>query len=188
MAQPMKSPIGVPLYWESGANPLNERQAWFSTFKKAVMAKENMQVEQLLRNKPTLNDLFYPTIPSYEERIENSNEEEDRKREVRNERQKVDWKNECKHIQNRGPMIDRYTWDQADLKIKSVIYLSLGTEAIRLFHQRNSHTIIDRCSTIALVYELGLTFTRRHSPHIDRFQLITVQQNAWKHSLVAYGS
>ena len=49
------------------------------------MAKENMQVEQLLRNKPTLNDLFYPTIPSYEKRKENSNEEEDRKREIRNE-------------------------------------------------------------------------------------------------------
>ena len=83
---PMKSPIGVPFFWESGANPLNEWQAWFSTFKMAVKAKENMQVEQLLRNKPTLNNLFHPTIPSYEERKKNSNERKDRKREIRNER------------------------------------------------------------------------------------------------------
>ena len=178
MAQPMKSPVGVPLFWESGANPLIDWQAWFSTFKMAVMAKENMQVEQLLSNKPTINDLFYPTIPSYEERKENSNQGEDRKREIRNERRRVDWENECKHIQNRGPMINRYTWDEADLKIKSVIFLSLGTEAIPLFHQRNPHTIIDRCSTNELVNELGLTFTRPRNLTFDRFQLITVQQNA----------
>ena len=178
MAQSMKSPIGVPLFWESGANPSIEWQTWLSTFKMAVMAKENMQVEQLLRNKPKLNDLFYPTIPSYEERIENSNEEEDRKREIRNERQKDDWENECKHFQNRGPMLDKYTWDEADLKIKSVIYLSLGTEATRIFHQRNPHTLIDRCSTNELVYELGLTFTRPRNLTFDRFQLMTVQQNA----------
>ena len=76
----MKSPIGVPLYLESGANPIIEWQTWFSTFKMAVMAKENMQVEQLLCIKPTTNHLFYPTIPSYEERKGNSNEEEDRKK------------------------------------------------------------------------------------------------------------
>ena len=174
----MQSPIGVPLFWESGANPTIEWQTWFSTFKMAVMAKENMQVEQLLRNKPTLNDLFYPTIPSYEERKENSNEEEDRKREIRNERRNVDWENECTHIQNRGPMIDKFTWDEADLKIKSVIYLSLGTEATRIFHQRNPHTMIDRCTKNEIVYELGLTFTRPQNLTFDRFQLITVQQNA----------
>ena len=93
----MKSAIAVPFFWESGANPLNEWQTWFSTFKTAVIAKENMQVQQLLRNKPTLNDLFYPTIPSYEKRKENSNEEEDRKREIRNERRNVDLEIECKH-------------------------------------------------------------------------------------------
>ena len=120
MAQSMKSPIGVPFFWESGANRSIEWQKWFSTFKMAVMAKENMQVEQLLRNKPTLNDLFYPTVSSYEERIENSNEEEERKRGIKNQRRKVDWENECKHIQNRGPMLDKYTWDEADLKIKKV--------------------------------------------------------------------
>ena len=180
MAQPRKSPIGGPIFWETGANALNEWQAWFSTFKMAVMAKENMQVEQLQRNRPTLNDLSYPTIPSYEERKENSNGEEDRKREIRNERRKVDWENEGKHIQNRGPMIDKYTWYEADIKIKSVIYLSLGTESIRLFHQRNPHTIIDSCSTNELVCELGLTFTRPRNLTFHRFQLLTVQQNANK--------
>ena len=178
MAQPsMKSPIGVPLFWESGANPSNEWPTWFSTFKMAVMAKENMHVDLLLRIKPTANDLFYPIMPTLEERVENTSEEENRKREIRNERRKVDWENECKQIRSRGPMIDKYTWDEADLKVKSLTYLSLGNEATRIFHQRNPHTVIDRCSTNELVYELGITFTRPRNLTFDRFQLITVQQN-----------
>ena len=71
-----KSPIGVPLYWESGANPTNEWQTWFSTFKMAVMAKENMHVDLLLRIKSTANDLFYPIMPTFEERVENASGEE----------------------------------------------------------------------------------------------------------------
>ena len=78
----MKSPIGVPLFWESGANPANEWQTWFCTFKMAVMAKEIMHVDLLLRLKPTANNLFYPIMPTLEERIENTSEEENRKREI----------------------------------------------------------------------------------------------------------
>ena len=173
----IKSPIGVPLFWENGANPTNEWQTWFSTFKMKVKAKENLHVDLLLRLKPTASDLFYPIMPTLEERIKNTSEEENRKREIRNERRKVDWENECKQIRSRRPMIDRYTWDEADLKVKSLTYLSLGTEATRIFHQRNPHTVVDRCSTNELVYELGLTFTRPRNLTFDRFQWISVQQN-----------
>ena len=63
----LKSPIGVPLFWETGANPNQEWAQWFSTFKLAVMANENLKVDKLLRTKPTPADLFYPAIPSLEE-------------------------------------------------------------------------------------------------------------------------
>ena len=178
MAQSLKSPVGVPLFWESGANPPQEWPSWLSTIKMAVMAKENLIVDQLLRLKLTNTDLFYPTVPSYEDTIEGANDKETRKRQIRNERRRVDWENECRAIRNRGPMIDRYTWDDADIKVKSLVYLSLGTEASRIYHQRNPHTLIDRCSTNELIYELGITFIRPRNITFDRFQLITVQQNS----------
>ena len=109
MTQSMKSPIDVPLFRESRENPTIDWQIWFFTFKMAVMAKENLHVEQLLHLKATINGLFYPAIPTYEGKIDNSSEEEERKREIRNERRKVDGENECKHIRNRGPIIKRYT-------------------------------------------------------------------------------
>ena len=176
MALSLKSPVGVPLYWESRANPPQEWPSWLSTFKLAVLAKENLHVDQLSRLKPTAADLFYPTVPSYEDVIEGTNKEETRKRQIRNERRRVDWENECRAIRNRGPMLDRYTWDDADIKVKSLVYLSLRTEAGRIYHQRNPHTLIDRCSTNELIYELGKTFTRPRNIKFDRFQLITVQQ------------
>ena len=136
-----------------------------------------MLVDQLLRLKPTANDLFYPVMPTFEERVENASEDEERKRKIRNEHRKVDWENECKQIRSRGPMIDRYTWDEANLKVQSLTYLYLGTEATRIFHQQNPHTMIDHCSTNELVYKLSLTFTRPRNLTFDRFQLITVQPN-----------
>ena len=90
----------------------------------------------------------------------------------------MDWENECRAIRNRGPMIDRYTWDEADIKVKSLVYLSVGTEASRIYQQRNPHTLIDRCSTNELIYNLGKTFTRARNITFDRFQLITVQKNS----------
>ena len=90
----------------------------------------------------------------------------------------MDWENECKQIEDRGPMIDRTPWDVADLKVKSLIYLSLGTEGCRTFHQRNPHSRIERCTTHELVHELSLTFTRPRNLTFDRFQFFRALQQS----------
>ena len=75
----IKSPIGVPLFWEAGGNPNHEWAQWFSTFKLAVMAKENLKADKLLRTKPTPADLFYPAMPNLVDPRPNESEEEARK-------------------------------------------------------------------------------------------------------------
>ena len=89
--------------------------------------EKNLQVDQLLRLKPTEADLFYPTVRSYKVLIENASDDENLKREAINERDRMDWENECIQIKNRGPLIERSTWYDADIKVKSLIYFSLGT-------------------------------------------------------------
>ena len=172
----LKSPIGFPLFWETGANPNQEWAQWFSTFKLAVMAKENLKVDKLLRTKPTPADLFYPAMPSLEEPRPNETKEELRKRDIRNQRRKVDWENECKTIEFRGPYVDRYPWDEADTKIKSLLYLPIGQEGTRQFHQNNPHTNIDTCSTYEFAHELAITFTKPRNTTYDRFQIINARQ------------
>ena len=172
----VKTPLGVPPFWDSGANPTTERNTWFGTLKMAIMARDNLQVDKLLKLKPARTELPYPTIPTYEEPFDGKTEDEERQRDQRNERRKVDWENECKKLKQNGPMIDKLPWDEADLKVKSLIYLSLGVEGTRTFHQRNPHTKIERCSTNELVHELTLTFTRPRNRTFDRFQCFKTMQ------------
>ena len=67
-------------------------------------------------------------MPSLEEAGQNESEEETRKRDIRNQRRKIDWENDCKTIEFRGPYVDRYPWEEADTKIKSLLYLSIVAE------------------------------------------------------------
>ena len=129
-----------------------------------------------MKLKPTRAELFYTTLPTYKEAFDGETEDERRQREQRNERRKLDWENECKQIEQKGPMIDRILWDEADLKVKSRIYLSLGSEGSRTHHQRNPHTRIKRCTTNELVNELALTFTSPRNTTFDRFQCFKAMQ------------
>ena len=134
----IKTPLGVPVFWESESIPPSEWNTWFCTLKMIIMAKDNLQVDKLLKLKPTGAQLFYPTLPTYEEPFDGETEDEERQREQCNERRKVNWENEFKQIEQKGPMTYRITWDEADLKVKSLIYFSLGSEGSRTFHQRKS--------------------------------------------------
>ena len=86
MAQSAKTPLGVNLFWESEATPPIECKQWFSTLKTAIMARDSIEVDKLLRLKPQHRDLFYPTLPTYEEEFEGETEDEARNREQRNKK------------------------------------------------------------------------------------------------------
>ena len=73
----------------------------------AIMARDNLQVDQLLRLILTRAKLLFPTLPTYEKPFEGETDDKERPREQRNERRTVDWDNECKQIEQRGPVIDR---------------------------------------------------------------------------------
>ena len=139
------------------------------------MARDNLQVDKLLKFKPTRTELLYPTLPTYEEPFDGKTDDEERQRDQRNER-KVDWENECKQVEQKGPMIDRIPWDEADLKVKSLICLSLGSEGSRTYHQRNPYTKIERCTTDGPVHQQTLTFTRPRNTTFDRFQCFKAMQ------------
>ena len=99
----IKTPLGVPVFRETGANPTTEWTTWFGTLKMAIMARDNLQDDKLLKLKPTRAEL-YPTLPTYENALEGETKDEERQREQRNERRKVDWENECKQIEQKGPI------------------------------------------------------------------------------------
>ena len=102
MAQSAKTPLGVNPFWESGATPPIEWKQCFSTLKMAIMARDSIEVDKLLKLKPQPTDLFYPTLPTYDEEFEGEKEDE-----ARNERRRVDFENESKVIERKGALVDR---------------------------------------------------------------------------------
>ena len=78
MAQSAKTQLVVNLFWESGATPPIEWKQWFSTLKMAIMARDSIEVDKLLRLKPQPTDFFYPTLLTYEEEFEGEKEDEAR--------------------------------------------------------------------------------------------------------------
>ena len=172
-----RSPIGVTLFWEKGAQPTTTWKKWITTTKLAISAKENIQVEILLRPKPTAEELDYPKEPIYQPKLPEETTAEKRQREQRNIKRKVDWKNQCQVVEDQGPMIDNSKWDEVDNKVKSLIYLSLGTEETNIFHQRNPHTELSKCTTDALVIQLQDTFKEIRNETFDRFHFFRCTQN-----------
>ena len=88
-----RSPIGVAVFWEKGAQPITTWEKWITTTKLAISAKENIQVEKLLRPKPTAEELDYQQEPIYEPALPDETTAEKRQRKQRNIQRKVNWKN-----------------------------------------------------------------------------------------------
>ena len=171
-----RSPVGFPLFWDSGMEPPVEWPTWAATLKLAIMAKISINVDSLLKHKPDIKDLIYPTEPTYEPPTENETQAQHRERDLRNNKRKVDWDNECKQIAFKGPIVDGIPWDEADLKVRSLIYLSLGTEDQRIYQQRFPHSDIERITVFEIAHELALSFTQPRNITYDRFLLLTCKQ------------
>ena len=62
-------------------------------------------------------------------------------------------------------------------KVKILIYLSLGKEGTNIFHQRNPHTELSKCTTEALVIQLQDTFKKIRNETFNRFQFFRCTQN-----------
>ena len=140
------------------------------------MAKNSLNVDSLLKHKPDIKDLTYPAEPTYKPPTENETQAQHRERDLRNNKRKVDWETEFKQIAFKGPIVDGIPWDEADLKVRSLINLSLGTEGQRIYQQRFPHSNIERITVFELAHELALSFTQPRNITYDRFLLFTCKQ------------
>ena len=75
-----RSPIGVALFCEKGAQPTTTWEKWITTTKLAISAKENIQLAKLLRPKPTIEELDYPQEPIFEPALPDETTAEKRQR------------------------------------------------------------------------------------------------------------
>ena len=134
--------------------------------KLALLAKESIALDTLLEPKPATVQL--PLEPIYKNTITGSTAQSERKRLARNAQLKMNWENRCQKQMEIGIMCGDKPWSEADRKIVSMLYLSLGTEGRRIVCSRNPHLHMDILLTAELWNIMEATFVRQRNITFDR--------------------
>ena len=137
----------------------------------ALVAKTNMEPDDLLRGKPTT--VIYPNEP-YEEQQPTNNPTQTMESETltRYHQTVSKWKNNFSLI-NR---IVYKPWDTADKRAKSIIYLIIEIEGRMMHTWKYPHTNLENITTLQLWEEQELTFIRPRNVTFDRYLLLTRRQ------------
>ena len=112
-----------PIPWEK----------WRSQLKMALVAKTNIELDELLREKPTT--VIYPPKPVEEQPVNNPTQTMERERLTRYNQAVAKWKNECDLTDRKGVLFGDKPWDVAVRKAKSMVCLTIGIER-RWMHTR----------------------------------------------------
>ena len=115
-----------PFFDKPNSNPPIPWEKWRSQLKMALVAKTNIELDELLQERPT--QVIYPPEPVEEQQVQNPTKSMERERQTRYHQAIVKWKNECNQTDRIGVVCGNKPWNMANRKDKSLIYLSLGIE------------------------------------------------------------
>ena len=167
-----RTALGLEPFWDKpSSNPPISWEKWRSQLKMALVAKTNIELDELLQERPTA--VIYPPEPVEEQPVQNPTQTMERERMTRYNQAVAKWKNECNHIDRIGVLCGDKPWDMADRKAKSLIYLSLGIEERKMHARKFPHTNVEAKSTMELWEELEQTFIRPRNVTFDRYLLLT---------------
>ena len=170
-----RTALGLEPFWDKpSSNPPISWEKWRSQLKMALVAKTNIELDELLQERPTT--VIYPPEPVEEQPVQNPTQTMERERLTRYNQAIAKWKNECNYIDRIGVLCGDKPWDVADRKAKSLIYLSLGIEGRKMHARKFPHTNVESKTTMELWEELEQTFIRPRNVTFDRYLLLTRKQ------------
>ena len=152
-----KTPLSIEPFWERPtSDPPIRWEKWRIQVKLAILARENITIDTLLQPKPTTVRL--PVEPKYEMPIEDTTDEAERERRIRNNQLKLQWELKCHKITKAGILCRERPWNLCDQKCVSLLYLSIGTEGRRLLTQKFPHDNIYDLTTLKLWEMMEIAF------------------------------
>ena len=162
-----RTALGLEPFWDKpSSNPPISWEKWRSQLKMALVAKTNIELDELLQERP--NTVIYPPEPVEEQPVQNPTQTMERERLTRYNQAIAKWKSECNHIDRIGVLCGDKPWDMADRNAKSLIYLSLGIEGRKMHARKFPHTNVESKTTMELWEELEQTFIRPRNVTFDR--------------------
>ena len=138
--------LGIEPFWEKPTlEPPLRWDRWQIMLKLAIMAKQGISIDILLKDPP--DKVILPPEPIYEDHLKNSTSQSERDRRTRNEQLKNSWLNRCPKIELVIILCGEKPWKYCDNKAVSLTYLSLGMEGRRIFGSQEPNIQIDRVTT-----------------------------------------
>ena len=99
-----KTPLSIEPFWERPtSDPPITWEKWRIQVKLAIISRENITIDTLLQPKPTT--VLLPVEPKYEMPIEDTTEEVERERRIRNNQLKLQWELKCQKITEAGILL-----------------------------------------------------------------------------------
>ena len=152
-----RTALGLEPFWdEPSSNPPIPWEKWRSQLKMALVAKTNIELDELFQERPTT--VTYPPPRTGRGTTSLQPDANNGKRET-----------------NTIQPGDK-PWDTADRKSKSLIYLSLGIEGRKMRARKFPHTNVENKTTQEIWEELEVTFIRPRNVTFDRYLLLTRKQ------------
>ena len=168
--------LGLEPFWDKpSSNPTISWEKWRSQLKMTLVAKTNIELDELLQERPTTT-FTPPPEPVEEQPVQSPTQTMERELMTRYHQAIAKVKNECNQIDRIGVLCGDKPWDMADRKTKSLIHLSLGIEG-RKHARKFPHTNVESKSTMELWDELEPTFIRPRNVTFDRYLLLTRKQH-----------
>ena len=108
--------------------------------------------------------------------IEDSTEETERDRQIKNNQLMLQWELKCQKITEAGVLSGERPWHLCDQKCVSLLYLSIGTEGRRLLTEKFPHNNIYDLTTLKLSEMMEIAFIRPRNITLDRYLFFSRKQ------------
>ena len=181
-----KTPLHIEAFWEKPtATPPLTWDKWIQQWKLALIAKEGIQIDNLLNDPPAA--VTYPPERIYEEPMEKHTQLTERDRKVRNQQLKVNWQNRCKKIDEIGILSGDKPWGICEQKSISLLYLSIGTEGRRIFKSKHPYFEIEKQPFKELWQAMEDSFTKVRNITYDSFVFYSFKQQKGESMESFYG-
>ena len=160
MAKPYGRP---PILWED----------WSDLFQLAIIAKENIDIENLLNP----SERHHPQPPNLEKPTDGETDSQRRSRTERNTQEQRRYnEEESASIKTETKKFNIMRLEEADKKLRSVLYLALGNEGKRIFGQKFTKVKVLQISFKEFWESLAIAFVRKTNVTFERHKLLNRKQ------------
>ena len=165
---------GIPPFWQNHTvDPPILWEDWSDLFHLAIIAKENIDIKNLL----SPSERHHPQTSNLENPLDDETDNQRKSRLDRNvqEQRRYD-EEESAFIKSETKKVNGMRLEEADKKLRSVLYLALGNEGKRIFGQKVTKVEILQISFKEIWDFLATAFVRKTNVTFERHKLLNRKQ------------